>query len=286
MMHFSFVLVEPETPENVGAAARAIKTMGFGDLRIVAPRCEIHTGPARYLAHGSADILDRAQVFPTLIEALHDLDLVVGTVSVHRRVYKKFFSIHELPDQIERLKESAGSVAIVFGRESSGLTNDEIALCDLVTSVPMAVDFPSLNLAQAVMVYAFALSHRTTSKRADAFARIPREQVPDQFRATHSNVKETLGILGIPPSNRTWLKVLGLLPRMNFEDLQLVNYLCRQIQKSLGRQPHPRQESRATLEPTTQPMDDAESLQPEVETHRSTSAQATHHREGTVQSDL
>lgn len=156
-MQISFILVEPAVPENVGAAARAIKTMGFSQLVLVNP-CDYLNGPARWLAHGSGEILEQAQVFPSLKEAIAGFDFVVGTSAKKRSVKYDYHPLPELPKLLSSKGSTVQNVAIVFGCEESGLRNDELKFCDLVTTIPMKTTFPSLNLAQAVMLYAWELS--------------------------------------------------------------------------------------------------------------------------------
>jgi tRNA/rRNA methyltransferase len=162
-MQISFILVEPAVPENVGAAARAIKTMGFSQLVLVNP-CDYLSGPARWLAHGSVEILGQAQVFPVLKEAIAKFDFVIGTSAKKRSVKYDYYPLPELPKLISSKGNSVKNAAIVFGREESGLRNDELKMCDLVTTIPMKTTFPSLNLAQAVMLYAWELSKMQVSE--------------------------------------------------------------------------------------------------------------------------
>jgi len=141
----------------MGAAARAMKTMGFSNLRLV--------NPGNYLgeralatAHASNEILEQAEVYTTLADATSDIDLVIGSAAKHRNVKTDYHWVGDLPKILARKGESVSSVAIVFGREESGLANDELALCHLLTTIPMRSKYPSLNLGQAVMVYAYELS--------------------------------------------------------------------------------------------------------------------------------
>jgi tRNA/rRNA methyltransferase len=156
-MNVSFILVEPVTPENVGAAARAIKTMGVSRLLLINP-CNYLSGPARWLAHGSGEILENAVVFFTLNDALNDFDFVIGTSAKKRSVKYDYLPLPKLAELLKMKGNTLQNVAVVFGREESGLRNDELKLCDLVTTIPMKTTFPSLNLAQAVMLYAWEIS--------------------------------------------------------------------------------------------------------------------------------
>ena len=156
-MHISFVLVEPKVPENIGAAARAIKTMGFCKLCLVNP-CEYTTGKAQWLAHGSQDILRDAAVFTSLKAAVKNSDLVIGTTARYRSSKTEYIDLKQLKPFLESRQDEYKKIALVFGREESGLSNDEMELCDIISTISMAVSFPSLNLSQAVMVYAYMLS--------------------------------------------------------------------------------------------------------------------------------
>ena len=156
-MDISFILVEPKVPENLGSAARAIKTMGFTNLSLVNP-CEFNEGKARWVAHGSNDILDDAKVFNTLPDAVKEYDLVIGTTARHRVTKSEYIEISQLRTFLEARRSEYNKIAIVFGKEESGLTNEQLDLCDVTSTIHMAVNFPSLNLAQAVMLYAFILN--------------------------------------------------------------------------------------------------------------------------------
>jgi len=156
-MNIHFVLVEPAVPENVGAAARAIKTMGFDSLRLINP-CDFLEGKAKWLAHASGEVLNNAGVFTSLAQALSDVDFVIATSAKTRSVRGDHHPAEMLPELLRQKALGIHSAAIVFGREESGLTNAEIGLCHITTYIPMATVYPSLNLGQAVMLYAYLLS--------------------------------------------------------------------------------------------------------------------------------
>jgi len=156
-MQIHFILVEPAVPENVGAAARAIKTMGFSSLRLVNTKAH-RDEKASWLAHASNEILENAQEFDSLEEATKDIDWIIGTSAKKRRVNEDYYPSNKINELIKAKANSIKNLAIVFGREESGLTNDELKLCDIVTSVPMKTTYPSLNLGQSVMIYAYTLS--------------------------------------------------------------------------------------------------------------------------------
>ena len=156
-MHLSIVLVAPARAENIGAAARAMKTMGFTDLRIVDSTAHLEPA-ARWVAHGSGDILDNITTYATLADALHDISFTVATTARSRAKFHYYATPAELVPMLSEKSQWLEKAALVFGREDSGLTNEELALADVLTGVPMVADYPSLNLGQAVMVYCYQLA--------------------------------------------------------------------------------------------------------------------------------
>jgi len=146
------VLVEPEHPGNVGSAARALFTMGLSQLVVVNPACDPRAAEALALAHSAADVVRNIRVVSRLEEALADTVFSVGTTRRTRRVAYPVFNPAEA---VRQIAERGGDLptAIVFGRESSGLTNPELALCSIQSTIPVATENHSLNLAQAVLVY-------------------------------------------------------------------------------------------------------------------------------------
>ena len=150
------VLVGTQHPGNIGSAARALKTMGLQRLVLVAPQRYPHND-ADMMAAGADDVLATAVCHETLAEAVADCHLVLGCTARSRRV-----SLQELSPRVAagRMLESAqagGEVALVFGRERSGLENEELAHCHAMVRIPSVDDFSSLNLAQAVQVMAYEL---------------------------------------------------------------------------------------------------------------------------------
>ncbi|MCF7751758.1 RNA methyltransferase [Bacillus subtilis subsp. subtilis] len=149
-----FVLVGTQHPGNMGAAARAMKTMGLSRLVLVAPEKPLDDEAFRRSA-GAEDVLGDAPVVATLAEAVADCTLVLGCTARARRV-----QLEELLPTVaaQRALAKAGEpaeVAFVFGRERTGLTNEELQLCHLAVHIPSNPDFSSLNLAAAVQVLAY-----------------------------------------------------------------------------------------------------------------------------------
>jgi tRNA/rRNA methyltransferase len=154
--NFAFVLFKPQSAGNIGAAARALKNMGFADLRLVAPGPALASREAAAMAVHAGDLLARAKIYPDRPAALADCSIAVGTTS-RRGGYRS--RAHPLRAAAVELKALAGlnRIALVFGREDHGLTNRELKLCHRLITIPTAPDYPSLNLAQAVIVVAYEL---------------------------------------------------------------------------------------------------------------------------------
>ncbi len=151
-----FVMSRTSHPGNIGSAARAIKTMGFNQLVLVAPKIFPHA-EATALASGAADVLNAAQVVPTLEAALAPTVFAIAMTARPRDLSHPVLSLREAAARA--LQESAnGPVAIVFGNESFGLSNEETACCQLIATVPTNPDYGSLNVAQAVQLAAYELS--------------------------------------------------------------------------------------------------------------------------------
>lgn len=150
-----FVLCETSHPGNIGAAARAMKTMGFDDLVLVSPR-EFPSTEAHARASGATDVLARATVVDTLPEAIAGCGLVVGASARRRKHRWPELNPRECADQA--LAEAVTSpVAIVFGTERSGLSNEQMDRCNALVYIPANPEYSSLNLAAAVQLIAYEL---------------------------------------------------------------------------------------------------------------------------------
>ena len=150
------VLVNPSHPGNIGSSARAMKTMGLMDLSLVAPK-RFPAGEATALATGANDILENAQIVPDLKVAIADCHYVVGTSARVRGVGPPLMNLKEAMGVLCEVVHEKKKTAIVFGREDSGLTNNELACCQVQLHIPTNEKFSSLNLAAAVQVVCYEL---------------------------------------------------------------------------------------------------------------------------------
>ncbi len=149
------VLVETSHPGNIGAVARAMKNMGLEQLVLVSPRQFPHPEAAAR-ASGADDVLARARVVDTLPEALAGCGFVAATTSRGRDQY---FRVADVRAAAERLVSETvrGPVAVLFGSERAGLTNEQLEAAHLLVSIPASETYPSLNLAMAVQIVAYEL---------------------------------------------------------------------------------------------------------------------------------
>lgn len=156
--HVRFVLVAPTHPGNIGASARAIKTMGFARLVVVQPR---HPGYREHpdavaLATGAADVLAASASFATLTEALAGVRTAIAMTGYDRQFGPPLADLRACAEEAATRASQAGEdIAFVFGTERSGLENDDVERCQLSCAIPANPAFPSLNLAQAVQVAAY-----------------------------------------------------------------------------------------------------------------------------------
>lgn len=152
--NITFVLVEPEEQGNIGASARAILNMGFENIALINP--PNLTNEAYWFAHNAEEVLDKRIVYEDLHQALKDKSVVVCTTRRLGRKRGLFVSPSEGARRIYEASQS-GKVAILFGRESKGLYNDEIDRCGLLITIPSSKKAPSLNLSHAVLLVAYEI---------------------------------------------------------------------------------------------------------------------------------
>jgi tRNA/rRNA methyltransferase len=160
MVRLRIVLVEPKEAGNIGAVARAMKNFGFDDLWIVGEHPPL-TPVAGWWASGAEDVIERAHFVPTLHYALADAQITIATTSARGRTTP----VDLTPSDLAALGGGDDLLALVFGREDSGLTREEIMLCQLKATIPTTPDFPTMNLAQSVCVFCFCV--RTGFSRSE-----------------------------------------------------------------------------------------------------------------------
>ena len=223
------VLVEPQVPGNIGAAARAMKNMELRRLALVKPWFHDHP-QSRYMAHGSEDILEGAEVFENLGEAVSDSVLVVGT---SRR--KRHNTPCMDPKQAAAVildNAHAGPVSILFGREDKGLANEELKWCQILTAIPSSKAQPSLNLSQAVMVMAYELFSAAFPEGEQPMDLAPAGELAEMYE----HLLRSLTTLGLRQWNDgdNYMKSLRRVfsrTRLERRDVAAIHKLCGEIDK-------------------------------------------------------
>ncbi|MGL5038823.1 MAG: tRNA/rRNA methyltransferase [Aeromonas sp.] len=250
-MTFYFVLVAPARAANVGAAARAMKTMGFDAMRLVASRVH-EEDEANWVAHGAQEILTNTEAFDTLPAALADMDLVIATTARERGRYQHYLTPGQIREQI-RAKPTLGKVAIVFGCEESGLSNEQLAHVDLISYLPLKVSYPSLNLGQAIMLYAYEMSQLMDELAGDFCVAATNaatgspvnvaalgdgiEQNSGQVRVLKSKTAHLLGELGVAPDEKLHQWVMDRVPMLAQRDLNMLHLLCKDLARRFEQAP-------------------------------------------------
>ena len=197
------ILVEPQLPENIGMAARAMANFGLGELRLVAPREGWPHPDAEPAAVGANHILADARAFATTRDAIADLHVVMATTARARGQMKRVAAADGAMAELRRRVASGERAGILFGRERTGLENDDISLCDAILTFPVDLAFPSLNLAAAVLLagYEWARAAGTPLPFGQNAGTPPalRETVTDLFET----IEQELDAAGFyPPDKR------------------------------------------------------------------------------------
>ncbi len=163
LANIRIVLVRPTHPGNIGATARAMKTMGLSALQVVAPQ-RFPDPEATAMAAGAEDVLDAARVCQNLEEAIGDCVRVIGTSARERHIAWPPLSPAQCAQQL-LCDAAAGPVALLFGQERTGLRNEELDRCHYMTSIAANPAYPSLNIAAAVQILAYEIycAHRTAA---------------------------------------------------------------------------------------------------------------------------
>jgi TrmH family RNA methyltransferase len=233
--NISFILVEPQEPGNIGASARAMKNMGFSRLELVHPGY-FFSSEAKQMACQGITILENAKVHKNFTDAIEDKPLVIGTT---RRLGRRRGLILPLKDSVRRIITASGKnkVAILFGRERIGLTNQEIEKCGLLITIPSDPSTPSLNLAQSVMLVAYELSRKTYKT---AYPELIKHKELDPL---YSKIEATLKLLEFIPRGDADLEkkimknLRHLIGRSGLTEweLKMLYGLCAQVEKRMNR---------------------------------------------------
>ncbi|MDH5377217.1 MAG: RNA methyltransferase [Gammaproteobacteria bacterium] len=209
-----WILLETSDSGNIGAAARALKTMGFSRLVLVNPK-DYPSAKATARASGADDVLDQAEVYDTLQQALGDSRWVFGTSARLRNVQWPQFDPRQASLKAGEIPAEEG-IAIVFGREDSGLSNEELSLCHFLIHIPTNSEYQSLNLGAAVQVLAYELNMMRLAQSESLETETRVEEAPataEQVNGFYQRMETVLLEIGFlkPPSYHKLLRRLKRL---------------------------------------------------------------------------
>ncbi len=229
MQSIRFVLCRPSHPGNIGAAARAIKAMGFRDLRLVAPE-RFPAPEAQWMATNAFDVLENAVVCATLEEAIRDC---VHAFALSARSREWSPQVLDVRTAAARAAGMAGPVAFVFGNETAGLTNEEVFACQSLVHIPASRDFSSLNLAQAVQVVAYEL-HMALDV-AIPFARTEKAATIEDLEGLYAHLEQAAAQSGfMTPQSRLrerWRRLFSRVPNLEREEVNILRGLLKALLK-------------------------------------------------------
>jgi tRNA/rRNA methyltransferase len=225
------VLCRPSHPGNIGAAARAMKTMGLADLRLVAPE-KFPAPEARWMATSAIDVLDQAKLHGTLAEAIADC---VGAFALSARPREWSTQVLDVRAAAARAAGLGGDVAFVFGNEQAGLTNDEMLACQYLVHIPANPEFSSLNLAQAVQVVAYEMF--LVSPQKEPAMRLEKPATVADLEGLYAHLEQAaVGSAFFDPASNSKLPVrlrrlFSRVPDLEREEVNILRGLLNALQE-------------------------------------------------------
>ena len=223
------VLCRPSHPGNIGSAARAMKTMGLTDLRLVAPE-RFPAKEADWMATNAVDVLENAVVHEDLIDSIKDCEAAFA-MSARGREWSP--QVLDVRTAAVRATEMEGPVAFVFGNEVAGLTNEEMFACQYLVHIPANPEFSSLNLAQAVQVVAHEL-HMCVDPSMP-FSRVEKLATVEDLEGLYQHLEEAAVKSGfMTPSSRLrerWRRLFSRVPGMEREEVNILRGLLKALLK-------------------------------------------------------
>ncbi|MDB5921475.1 MAG: tRNA (cytidine/uridine-2-O-)-methyltransferase TrmJ [Betaproteobacteria bacterium] len=232
LKNIRIVLCETSHPGNIGAAARAMKTMGLTKLHLVQPQ-RFPDPEANWRAARATDVLDKAKVHETLDAALHGVGLSVACSARTREIAVPQSGVREVAARAIAVARSQ-SVALVFGNETFGLTTEQVNKCGVLATIPANPRYPSLNLAAAVQVFAYEL--RTAAQENDAPTLEPRlapHEDVERFYAHLETLMTEVGFLNPEHPKKLMPRLRRLFARARLEPEEI--NILRGIIKALSR---------------------------------------------------
>ena len=229
MAEIRIVLCRPSHPGNIGAAARAMKTMGFADLRLVAPE-RFPAPEAAWMATHAADVLAAARVHGTLQEAIADCASAFALTARPREWSPQVLDVRAAALRAEAL---VAPVAFVFGGESAGLSNDELFACQFLVHIPATPGSSSLNLAQAVQVMCYEL-HMAKGATVPAM-RTGKLATVEDIEGLYAHLDEAATASGFLVTGsrlrERWRRLFSRVPALEREEVNILRGLLKSLLK-------------------------------------------------------
>ena len=233
MANLAIVLVEPKYAENIGAAARSAMNMGISQLLVVKDTLPDREKMLKMATHNAAQLIENLALYPTLKEAVAPFAWVVGTTARIGRQRRTISSPRVVASELAPFLEH-NRVALVFGREDRGLTNDELKFCNVLSTIP-TVDFSSLNLAQAIGIHcyeAYTAVLEVCGRAGGSFA--PKQAESHEMEAMYGHVEEMLKTIGFlrQEDHDYWMRTIRqFLGRVGLrsKEARIIRGFCRQF---------------------------------------------------------
>jgi tRNA/rRNA methyltransferase len=236
-MHIRIILVQPHEAGNVGAAARAMKNFGLTDLWIAGERPQRSDNVSEWWAKGATDVLSAVRRVPTLEEALAGVHLSVATTAVRGRQVFEQLTPYDVARLAEEQLGDEHTLALVFGREESGLSGAEVAMCQRTASIPTSPVYPTMNLAQSVAIFCYELAKGLRPQRA------PRDPAPSELilrlNARTRRLLEEVGFFGSNAPDRLWAELQALAGRaaLSAREASMLLSFVAHVEKRIGKPP-------------------------------------------------
>jgi len=233
------VLCRPSHPGNIGSAARAMKTMGLTDLRLVTPE-RYPAKEATWMATNAGDVLEKAVVHENLLDAIRDC---TASFAMSARGREWSPQVLDVRTAAAKAVEIDGPIAFVFGNEMAGLTNDEMFACQHLVHIPASREFSSLNLAQAVQVVAYEL-HLAVDPTIP-FARVEKQATVEDLEGLYAHLEEAAVKSGfMAPSSRLrerWRRLFSRVPAFEREEVNILRGLLKALMTGKNGRNEPRE---------------------------------------------
>jgi TrmH family RNA methyltransferase len=226
--NISILLLEPQSAANIGSVARAMKNMGLSSLYLINPQTKINAESFQ-LACGADDILAAARRTETLEETLQPFTLCVGTTSRSVDTFPRVLTPHQLATQIAEFSRDS-QIALLFGPERTGLTNEQVQYCQWLVTIPSNPAFESMNLSHAVAILAYELYSRQPRPALGREIQNARLNQIESFCQTLERNLIEIGFLKDPNPERLMITIRNILSRASLEarDVQILRGILRQ----------------------------------------------------------